>query len=111
MAGPSESIFGLLGLDDEVILAVKELPTQRTKGLCLLIPIDYVQLALWMGPVAERDGGACIRKLGKTFHKFYGGFQWEGSFVHVYTDGSCHNQQYPWLRRSGAGVYWGPEHP
>ena len=29
----------------------------------------------------------------------------------MYTDGSCHNQQYPWLRRSGAGVFWGLDHP
>ena len=39
--------FGLIGLDTEVVQAVKELPTQRTNGPCLHIPIDYVQLALW----------------------------------------------------------------
>ena len=43
--------------------------------------------------------------------RFLGDFAWQGDFVHVYTDGSCHHQQHPWLRRSGAGVYWGDSHP
>ena len=44
---PPLRAFGLIGLDPEVVQAVKELPTQRTKGSCLPIPIDYVQLSMW----------------------------------------------------------------
>ena len=33
---PLRAFFGLIGLDTDVIQAVKELPTQRAKGPCLL---------------------------------------------------------------------------
>ena len=50
-------------------------------------------------------------RAARTISQFLGDFEWHEEFKHVYTDGSCHNQQCPWLRRSGAGVFWGPYHP
>jgi hypothetical protein len=35
MASPAEGFFGIIGLDAEVVLAMKELPTQRVKGPAL----------------------------------------------------------------------------
>ena len=48
---------------------------------------------------------------GQLISKFLSDLNWVDGFVHVYTDGSCHSQQYPWLRRSGAGVHWAEDHP
>ena len=44
---PTLRAFGFIGLDPEVVLAVNELPTLRTKGPSLLIPIDYAPLSMW----------------------------------------------------------------
>ncbi len=93
--------------------------TKNTKGSCLLVPIDYVQLAFWWGlpqnarrrTKGPRFKGNLPAKAGQSISQYLGDFHWEDYFVHVYTDGPCHNQQYPWLRRTGAGVFWGREHP
>ena len=39
--------FGIIGLDIDIVRAVKDLPIARTYGPRSLTPIDYVQLALW----------------------------------------------------------------
>ena len=36
--------FGTIGVDQDVVLAVKELPIARGAGPRTLIPIDYLQL-------------------------------------------------------------------
>ena len=39
--------FGIIGLDSDIIQAVKDLPAARTYGPRSLTPMDYVQLASW----------------------------------------------------------------
>ncbi len=58
--------FGIIGLDAEVVLAMKELPTQRVKGPSLLIPIDYLQLLSWRSHNISRPRrtGKCPRFIG-----------------------------------------------
>ena len=112
--------FGIIGLNSDIIQAVKDLPIARTFGPRSLIPIDYVQLAAWRiangtfrrrTAKSPRFAGTLASKIGIRISQFLGDFDWHNETVHVYTDGSCHHQQHPWLRRSGAGVYWGDQHP
>jgi hypothetical protein len=112
--------FGILGLDTDIVESVKNLPNASTYGPRHLIPIDYVQLALWRSrdqtprrriAKTPRFRGNLPPNIGIRISQFLGDFIWQEDYVHVYTDGSCHHQQFPWLRRSGAGVFWGDAHP
>ena len=99
---------------------MRDLPTLKAEGPRPLLPNDYLQLAMWQDANHIRSGRLRHKqkrkdkmpaRVARILSQFLGDFEWHDEFVHVYTDGSCHYQQYPWLRRSGAGVYWGPDHP
>ena len=55
--------------------------------------------------------GKLPANIGIGISQFSGDFFRVNKFAHVYTDGSCHHQQHPWLRRSGAGGFGGDSHP
>ena len=104
----------------EIVENMKTLPSAPARAPRILIPIDYLQLLSWRNQnktptrrtqKALRFKGNIPVKAAQKISQFLGDFLWKDNFVHVYTDGSCHNQQYPWLRRSGAGVFWGQDHP
>ncbi len=103
--------FGLIGLEDEVVQNLKTLPRAPSRGPRDLINIDYFFLAVgrWLKPPYHRHRPkplpfrfAIPARIGNLISKFTGDLNWLGQFLHVYTAGSCPNQQYPRLRLSGS---------
>ena len=111
--------FDIIGLELEIIESMKALPSAPARAPRILIPLDYLQLLSWRNkktPSRRTEKGSRFKgnipaKAAQIISQFLGDFLWKDNFVHPYTDGSCHNQQYPWLTRSGAGVFWGLDHP